>query len=165
VDLISFANEADVCMYFGLSKREDGTLESWRTVDDEARLYRDGFLSLAQDVRVLNDRMPALMRTAIRRMQKKRGLNSHDVEWLLPHYSSQWLRQELYDGLVELEFEIPWERWFTNLNGKGNTGSAAIYIMLEELMSSGRVRPGHRILCMVPESSQMLFGFVHLTCV
>lgn len=163
VDIASFANESDVCMYFGLRKHEDGTTESYRTVDDEAELFRGGFLSLSQDVRVLNDRMPALMRVAIRRMIQKRQLVSDDVDWLLPHYSSQWFRQPLYAGLAELGFEIPWSRWFTNLSSKGNTGSAAMYIMLEELMSSGRARPGQRILCMVPESSRMLFGFMHLT--
>jgi len=144
---------------------DDGTTDSWRTVDDEAELFRGGFLSLSQDVRVLNDRMPALMREAIRRTIHKRGLTADDVDWLLPHYSSQWFRQPLYDGLVELGFEIPWSRWFSNLTSKGNTGSAAIYIMLVELASSGRVRPGERILCIVPESSRMLFGFVHLTVV
>jgi 3-oxoacyl-[acyl-carrier-protein] synthase-3 len=165
IDIVSYANQSDVCMYFGLRKLDDGTTDSWRTVDDEAELFRGGFLSLSQDVRVLNDRMPALMREAIRRTIHKRGLTADDVDWLLPHYSSQWFRQPLYDGLVELGFEIPWSRWFSNLTSKGNTGSAAIYIMLVELASSGRVRPGERILCIVPESSRMLFGFVHLTVV
>jgi 3-oxoacyl-[acyl-carrier-protein] synthase III len=165
VDLVSFANESDVCMYLGLQKHDDGTIKSYLTVNDEAELFRGGFLSVSQDVKVLNDRLPALMRTAMRRMRQMRGLTSDDVDWLLPHYSSQWFRQRLYDGLVELEFEIPWERWFTNLSSKGNTGSAAIYIMLEELMSSGKTQPGERILCIVPESSRMLFGFVHLTVV
>ena len=165
VDLVSHGNELDVCMYFGLQKNHDGTTESYRTVDDEATLFRDGFLSLSQDVRVLNDRLPALMKTAIRQMVEKRGLEPDNVDWLLPHYSSQYFRQRLYDGLVEVGFEIPWERWFTNLSSKGNTGSAAIYIMLEGLMSSGVVQRGQRILGMVPESSRMLFGFVHLTVV
>ena len=64
-----------------------------------------------------------------------------------------------------LDFEIPFERWFTNLTSKGNTGAASIYIMLEELVASGRAQPGERILCMVPESSRMMFGFIHLTVV
>ena len=38
IDLISYASESDVCMYFGLQKGEDGAITSWRTVDDEARL-------------------------------------------------------------------------------------------------------------------------------
>ena len=88
-----------------------------------------------------------------------------DIDWLLPHYSSQWFRQKLYDGMTDLGFDIPLERWFTNLTTKGNTGSAAIYIMLEELMTSGRVSRGQRILGIVPESSRMLFGFVHFTVV
>jgi 3-oxoacyl-[acyl-carrier-protein] synthase III len=165
VDIESFAGESEVCMYFGMRKCEDGSIESYRTVDDEVELFRGGFLSLSQDVKVLNDRMPTLMRAAIRRMIQKRRLSADEVDWLLPHYSSHWFRQPLYDGLAELGFEIPLSRWFTNLAYKGNTGSAAMYIMVEELMASRKVQPGQRILCMVPESSRMLFGFVHLTAV
>jgi 3-oxoacyl-[acyl-carrier-protein] synthase-3 len=109
--------------------------------------------------------MPVLMRASIERQRQKRRLKAADIDWLLPHYSSQWFRQRLYDGMVDIGFEIPWERWFTNLSTKGNTGSAAIYIMLEELMTSGRVKAGDRILGIVPESSRMLFGFIHLTAV
>lgn len=165
VDLVSYANESEVCMYFGLEKQEGGRTRSWRTVNDGETLFRGGFLSLAQDVRVLSHRLPVLMKSAIRRMSDRRGLSPADVDWLLPHYSSQWFRQRLFDGLDEIGFMIPWERWFTNLSTKGNTGSAAMYIMLEELMSSGKVSAGQRILCMVPESSRMLFGFVHLTVI
>jgi len=165
IDLTSFANESEVCMYFGLRKNDDGTIEGYRTVDDDERFFRDGFLSLGQDVRVLNDRMPVLMRAAISRMKEKRGLSAASVDWLLPHYSSQWFRQRLYDGLAGLGLEIAWERWFTNLTTKGNTGSAAIYIMLEELMTSGRVSRGQRILGIVPESARMSFAFVHFTVV
>ena len=165
IDIMSFANESDVCMYFGLRKNDDGTTDGYRTVDDDERFFRDGFLRLGQDVRVLNDRMPALMRAAISRVKEKRGLSAASVDWLLPHYSSQWFRQRLYDGMAGLGFEIAWERWFTNLTTKGNTGSAAIYIMLEELMTSGRVSRGQRVLGIVPESARMSFGFVHFTVV
>ena len=47
---------------------------SWRTVDDEARLWRGGYLSLSQDVRVLNDRLPALMKLSFARMRERRGI-------------------------------------------------------------------------------------------
>src|SRR4051812_8336939 len=46
VDIMSFANDSDVCMYFGLSKKDDGTTEGYRTVDDIDRLIKEGFLSL-----------------------------------------------------------------------------------------------------------------------
>jgi 3-oxoacyl-[acyl-carrier-protein] synthase-3 len=165
VDLVSYANESEVCMYSGMRKADDGSIESFRTVDDGARLFREGFVSLAQDVRVLNDRMPALMRTAVERVKARRCLKADDIDWLLPHYSSNWFRQKLHDGMADLGLPVPFERWFTNLTTKGNTGSAAIYIMLEELMSSGKVQRGQRILGVVPESSRMIFGFIHLTAV
>lgn len=165
VDLVSFASESDVCMYFGLQKRDDGTVASYRTVDDEAELWRGGFVSLAQDVRVLNERLPKLMEKAVLRVKEAHTLRSEDIDWLLPHYSSQWFRQPLHDGLAKHGFPIPFERWLSNLATKGNTGSASIYIMIEELMTSGRARPGQRILAIVPESSRMLFGFAHFTVV
>mgnify|MGYP001116481892 CR=1 FL=1 len=165
IDIQSHASESEVCMYFGLRKDADGGVTSWRTVDDESRLYSDGFLSLSQDVRVLNDRLPELLKRAFARMQERRGLDPAAVDWLLPHFSSNWFRQKLADGLAESGFTIPRERWFTNLSTKGNTGSAAFYIMLEELMASGRVRRGDRILGLVPESSRMLFAFLHFTVV
>ena len=152
-------------MYFGLRKGEDGSVTSWRTVDDESRLYSDGYLSLSQDVKVLNDRLPELMKLSFARMQAQRGLAPDEVDWLLPHFSSNWFRQKLFDGLAESGFAVPLERWFTNLSTKGNTGSAAFYIMLEELMASGRVKRGQRILALMPESSRMLFAFLHFTVV
>jgi 3-oxoacyl-[acyl-carrier-protein] synthase-3 len=164
VDVVSYAHQSDVCMHFGLQKKEDGTVESYRTVDGERKLFRDGFVSLAQDVRVLNDRLPVLMRTAIAGIVQRRRLEPEKVDWLLPHYSSQFFRQRLHDGLAEIGFEIPSERWFSNLTTKGNTGSAAIYIMLEEFIST-KAKSGDRVLCIVPESSRMLFGLIHLTVV
>ena len=70
----------------------------------------------------------------------------------------QWLRDNL--GLP-----IPKERWFTNLAWTGNTGSAAIYVMLDELRRSGDITPGQRLLLFVPESGRFSSGFVHLTAV
>ena len=46
VDVMSFASESEVCMYFGLQKHDDGTMQSWRTVDDVEALSRGGFLNL-----------------------------------------------------------------------------------------------------------------------
>ena len=163
VDLVSFANQSEVCMYQGMRKTAAGPPESYRDVYDGTELVAGGFMSLAQDVRILADLLPKLMKSAIREAFHKHDLTGAAVDWLLPHYSSQWFRQPLFDALVELGVEIPFERWFTNLSSKGNTGAASIYIMLEELVASGRAKRGQRILCMVPESSRMLFGFVHFT--
>jgi 3-oxoacyl-[acyl-carrier-protein] synthase-3 len=67
--------------------------------------------------------------------------------------------------MLDAGFGIPQEKWFTNLTWKGNTGSASIYIILEELVSSGRAKRGDRVLCFVPESSRFSFALLHLTVV
>jgi 3-oxoacyl-[acyl-carrier-protein] synthase III len=59
------------------------------------------------------------------------------VRWFLPHYSSEVFRQELFDRFREIDFPIPYDAWFSNLAEKGNTGSASIFIMLDELVQSG----------------------------
>ena len=60
---------------------------------------------------------------------------------------------------------IPEERWFTNLYDKGNVGAAALFLLLDDLMRSGRLVPGQRILCAVPESGQCVMGYAALTVV
>jgi 3-oxoacyl-[acyl-carrier-protein] synthase-3 len=67
--------------------------------------------------------------------------------------------------MKKVSFDVPLERWFTNLATKGNTGSAALYIMLEELFHSGRLRPGEKILCYVPESGRFSVAYILLTVV
>jgi len=57
------------------------------------------------------------------------------------------------------------ERWFSNLNSRGNTGAASIFVMLDEACQSGRFSPGERILLIVPESGRFSFAFAQLTCV
>ena len=65
----------------------------------------------------------------------------------------------------EIGFSIPQERWFSNLATKGNTGSASIYIMLEELFHSGRLTEGDAILCMIPESGRFSVAYMLLKVV
>jgi 3-oxoacyl-[acyl-carrier-protein] synthase-3 len=40
-----------------------------------------------------------------------------------------------------------------------------MYVMLDELVRSGRLRRGERILCFVPESGRFTSAFLHLTVV
>ena len=79
--------------------------------------------------------------------------------------SSEYFLQPIFDALASVGLAIPRERWFSNLSSKGNTGSAAPFIMLDELFRSGRIRPGHKLLMFVPESGRFASGFIHLEAV
>ena len=65
-------------------------------------------------------------------------------------------------GQIEI---IPYDKWYTNLPTMGNTGSAAIYIILADLMRSGRLEKDQRLLCFIPESGRFAHCFMHLTVV
>ncbi len=165
VDLVSYANEAPTCMYAGGVKQEDGSLVGYRTVTDAQQLMIKGYMSLAQDVTALKEHMTPSFMKAFQRSRQRHSLEADEIDWVLPHYSSDAFREPLYNGLVELGCEIPMERWFTNLPYKGNIGSASIYAILDELVSSGRVQRDQRLVCLVPESARFTFAVMHLTVV
>jgi 3-oxoacyl-[acyl-carrier-protein] synthase-3 len=60
---------------------------------------------------------------------------------------------------------IPEDRWFTTLPESGNVGSASIWIMLDGLIKSGKLRAGEKVLCIVPESGRAMVGFMMLEAV
>jgi 3-oxoacyl-[acyl-carrier-protein] synthase III len=123
-------------------------------------------MSIKQDVKLLNEHIvPMAVVETLKRVIPKTGLRAEQVDFFLPHISSMFFEDKVYEALVDLDFEIPKQRWFTNLTTRGNTGSASIYIMLDELLKSGRVKSGDRLLCFVPESGRFSSSFMLLTAV
>jgi 3-oxoacyl-[acyl-carrier-protein] synthase III len=140
LDLFSYAHELPTCMYMGADQR------------------------LRQDVRLLNEAVVSYtLVKPLLRVVANRSLSPDDVDWFLPHMSSEYFRGPLADGLARAGLPIAQERWFTNLGSVGNIGAAAVYLMLDELLRSGRLRAGHRLLCFVPESGRFSSGFLYLT--
>lgn len=78
----------------------------------------------------------------------------------MPHYSSGFFRDRLSDGLKNIGFDIPQEKWFTNLHSKGNTGSASIYIILEEFMRTFPIEHGQKSCVMFRKAD----AFQHVSC-
>jgi 3-oxoacyl-[acyl-carrier-protein] synthase-3 len=166
IDIISLANELDTCMYCGAVKAADGSLRTYRELDNFSTSWQDGFFTLAQDVKLLNDSVVALaLGQSFERVRRRRELTPEGIDWLLPHLSSYIFQKPTYDMFQKIGFGLPMEKWFTNLGTKGNTGSASIYIMLEELRESCRLKPGQRLLCIIPESARFTFAYMVLTVV
>ena len=165
IDILSYAGEMPVCMYSGLEILEDSKIKSWRAFDQN-EVMEKSLLSVRQDVKLLNENIVEY--TVVKPLQeiiKKRDIKASDYNYFLPHYSSLYFRDKLYEGLKKVNFEIPYEKWFTNLTNFGNTGSASIYIILEELFNSGKLKKGEKILCYVPESGRFSTAFFSLEVV
>lgn len=166
IDNFSFAGELETCMYAGAIKNADGSLKGWREFDDPRAMLAQHALLLKQDVKLLDrEIVPSTADRAIPLLQKKRGIRAEDVDIFVPHYSSDYFRLPIYAGLKRVDFHIPLEKWFTNLPEKGNTGSASVYIILEELLRSARIKAGDKVLCYVPESGRFSICYALLTVV
>jgi 3-oxoacyl-[acyl-carrier-protein] synthase-3 len=165
IDMFSYAHELPACMYAGGDKDAQQRLRGWREHEPREWLA-SSLLAVKQDVRLLNDKIAAYtLIKPLRQVMAKRGVRADHVNHFLPHMSSEYFRQPLIDALATVECPIPVERWFTNLSERGNTGSAAPYIMLDELYGSGRLRAGERVFMFVPESGRFSSAFALLTVV
>ena len=163
IDMVSFAGVMETCMYGGAEKDEKGELHGWKEYAPEAWLTKSIF-AIKQDVKLLNANAQEVTRKAARIILKeRRDVDGSSIDWFLPHYSSHYFKPKIYDALKDAGCEIPDSRWYTNLTTKGNTGAASIYIMLEELFHSGRLKKGDNILCYVPESGRFSVSFIFLT--
>lgn len=165
IEVLSQADTMQVCMYAGGEKQEDGSLKGWQEFSAEDWTQRSVF-TVKQDVRLLNAAViDETFGKPVRLAMQKYGLRAEDIDYLLPHMSSEYFHQPIAQCIAASGFPIPEEKWFTNLHTKGNTGSASVYIMVDELLKSGRLRHGQRILCMVPESGRFTGALIHLTAV
>jgi len=166
VESQSYAGEMPVCMYSGAIKEEDGALIGWGVPNDPQVLLRESFFAVKQDARLLNENiLPITVGRSLPSVVAKHKLAPQDISWFLPHYSSEYFRPKVFEAMKAVGFEIPNERWFSNLTQKGNVGSAAIYLILEEMFYSGRLKAGDRVLCYVPESARFAVTWIHLTVV
>jgi 3-oxoacyl-[acyl-carrier-protein] synthase III len=161
----SYAGTLETCMYGGGEKLADGSVQGWREYLPQEWLEQSIF-SIKQDVKLLNEKIIEYTVTKpLQELVAEGKVDAGKVDWFLPHYSSGFFRDKVYEGMQAAGCDIPQEKWFTNLSSKGNTGSASIYIILEELFNSGRFRKGETVLCYIPESGRFSTAFMQLTVV
>jgi 3-oxoacyl-[acyl-carrier-protein] synthase-3 len=161
----SYAGTLPTCMYSGANKEKNGKLSGWRTFLPQAWTDHSIF-AIKQDVKLLNEKIIEYTVTKPLQTLVDSGLvQANKVDWFLPHYSSGYFRDKVYDGIVAAACDIPQNRWFSNLSSKGNTGSASIYIILDELFHSGKLKKGETLLCYIPESGRFSTAFMQLTVV
>jgi 3-oxoacyl-[acyl-carrier-protein] synthase III len=162
IELFSFASKRETCMYMGAEKLTDGSIKSYQHFSPE-EINNKSIFSLKQDVKLLGANIVELGFNGLKSIMDRRGLDVNDIDYFLPHISSYFFQPRIYEILERNGIPIPYEKWFTNLKTKGNVGSASIYMMIDELMKSGKLKKGEKILLAVPESSRFSYAFGLLT--
>jgi 3-oxoacyl-[acyl-carrier-protein] synthase-3 len=162
IDSASYAHRVETCMYQGCDKLPDGSVKSYMDFTPEQIAVKSIF-SMKQDVKLLDKYIVQLGYECLYQVCLKRNLSVSDVDYFLPHISSEFFRPKIAQKLRENGMEIPQEKWFTNLSKVGNVGAASVYIMLDELYHWGNLKKGQKLLLMVPESSRFSYVYALLT--
>jgi len=158
----SYANVMDTCMYMGGEKMADGSLKGFMDYTPEEIMNKSIF-SIKQDITLLSDNIVQLGGKKIKEIFDKRGLTNTDIDYFLPHISSEFFKAKIYDLVEIYGGGIPYEKWFINLYTVGNVGAASVYLMVDELFHSGRLKKGEKILLLVPESARFSYMYAMLT--
>lgn len=162
MEAFSYAYELETCMYAGGDKQENGEIKSWSDYPPEQWLNESVF-AIKQDVKLLDEFILSKGAESMSHAMSKNNISSDQVDYFIPHVSSNFFVEGLKKGLTEKGIGMADEKWFMNLSRVGNVGSASIYLAVEELMNSGNLKKGDRILLSVPESGRFSFAYAYLT--
>ena len=162
VDMKSYVHAFEVCMYTGANKEADGSVKkTWLDYDTISDANVDGAVNLKQDMHLVDN----IVKLGIQRffeLTDEGKIEPSAIDWLVCHYSSHHFKSQIVDLLKKGGVEIAPEKWFTNLYSVGNIGSASVFVMLDELLKSGKLKDGQNVLCMVPESGRFVTGYMML---
>lgn len=164
IEGVSYANQMDACMYMGAEKEADGTLTGFMDFTPDEIMTKSIF-SVKQDISLLSDNIVPLGGKKIKEIFERKGLTVDDIDHFLPHISSNFFRSKIYDMIEEYGGGIPYEKWFINLYTVGNVGAASIYLMINEMFQTGKLKKGEKLLLLVPESSRFSYMYAMLTVV
>jgi 3-oxoacyl-[acyl-carrier-protein] synthase III len=159
----SHADSMPVCMSIGYPRDRSDT-RTWQDYATYGEAERAGALLIRQDVRLLEQIVKLGVDGALRLIEEG-VLDVRKLDHLLCHYSSHHFRSKIHDLLEMSGAAVPYEKWYTNLYTRGNTGCASIMIMLDEFLAEGKAKTGDSVLCMVPESGRFNVAYLHMTVV
>ena len=162
IEGVSYAHEMESCMYMGGEKMEDGSLKGFMDYTPE-EIKNQSIFSIKQDITLLSDNIVTLGGKKIKEIFDRKGLSVADIDHFLPHISSEFFKSKIYDLVEIYGGGIPYEKWFINLYTVGNVGAASVFLMINELFNSGRLKKGETILLLVPESARFSYMYAMLT--
>ena len=160
----SYAHELETCMYAGGDKLADGSMKPWSEYE-VSEWQTESVFSLKQDVKILDE---FILKKGVESMgdaMKKHHISPENITYFLPHISSVFFKDKLYEEFKNAGLEIAKEKWFINLPKVGNVGAASIYLMLEELFHSNKLKSGDTVMLSVPESGRFSYAYAFLKVV
>ncbi len=162
IEAYSYAFELETCMYAGGEKQENGDIKPWNDYSTEQWLDESVF-AIKQDVKLLDKNILVKGAESMKMALDKHGVSTNEIDYFLPHVSSHYFVEGLKKSFADIGIPVLDNKWFMNLANVGNVGSASIYLALDELMNSGKLKLGNKILLSVPESGRFSYSYAYLT--
>jgi len=107
------------------------------------------FKHRARDVRKNGEKLIEAGITAI----ESRAYSLGDFDWIIPHQANGHIGKMIAERYPETQGKV-----FVTADRLGNLGSAAIWISFDELLRSGLLERGQRVLILGAEASKYLYG-------
>src|SRR5690606_9243234 len=95
---VSYANMAETCMFMGGDKPNGPELKSYMDYSPKEITDRS-ILDIKQDVKLLGENIVALGFDKLKVICDKKGLNVDEIDYFLPHLSSNFFRPKIADKL------------------------------------------------------------------
>jgi 3-oxoacyl-[acyl-carrier-protein] synthase III len=163
ISLTSYAHTEQSCMFFG--SNDSACAKTWGDYPTTSAAAADGALALRQKHSLL----PHLVRVALDEYEHLLAMGKLDpstLTWFPAHYSSERLKTMVLAEIARRGIAaVRPEMWYSNLTRVGNIGCAAMFVILDEMLTEGLIKDGDTLLCMVPESGRFVISFMHLTAV
>lgn len=121
---------------------------------------------LSQDVSILSRHLFNSSTEFLACAMQRHGESLDQYHIVLPHLSSFFFRRRM-ERVMQEQVRWPGHRvpYWTNLATVGNTGSASIYVMLDQYLREHSLTDGDRVLMFIPESGQFNYVLISLTVV
>jgi len=162
IEITSFADQIDTCMYLGADKNGSADLHSFGEMSTDEWAKKSVF-AYKQDVRLLSDNIVPFGARFLRSVMAKRSFHMEDVDYFLPHLSSMFFWKKIVEEFENMNISIPESKWYVNLPQVGNIGAASAYAMLDGLTREKELKKGDKVLLFVPESARFSYAIVYLT--
>jgi 3-oxoacyl-[acyl-carrier-protein] synthase III len=100
VEIRSYANRIETCMYAGGIKDKSGEIIPWRDIEHKKWL-EESIFSLKQDSKLLEKSITNFGSEFLSELGQKYHLNYSQLSYFLPHISSEFFRSKIKDSLLE----------------------------------------------------------------
>ena len=161
ISITSFADELPPCMYAQTNDPYNITTENTLFGVGVEQGHEQGMAVLRQDHKALLSHIAEVAARACQ-IGIDRGDISAEVDLFVAHYSSDSLKPLFHQAYEQAGLNLPLSIWRSSLKHRGNTGSAAIFISLDDMIANGDIKSGDRLLLMVPESARFSIAYVNL---